>query len=100
MAWLDLNFVMPPNLFVHWECWVGGPLNKKIRKGLRMIWQVAIWVIWKARNGFIFNNTIDRWDELVEEVKVLSWRWLLCRLNTPACMFYEWSWSPQDCLLR
>jgi len=34
-----------------------------------MIWQG---VIWKARNEFIFNNVIARWDELVEEVKVLS----------------------------
>lgn len=20
MSWLDLNFIMPPNLFIHWEC--------------------------------------------------------------------------------
>jgi len=51
MVWLELNFVVPTNLFDHWECRVGGPLNKKIRKGLQMIWQVAISIIWKARNG-------------------------------------------------
>jgi len=42
MTWLDLYFVMPPNLFVHWECWSGGPINKKIWKGLRMIWEVVV----------------------------------------------------------
>ena len=21
MLWLDCHFVIPPNLFVHWECW-------------------------------------------------------------------------------
>lgn len=21
MVWLDLHFIMPPNLFIHWECW-------------------------------------------------------------------------------
>jgi hypothetical protein len=65
-----------------------------------MIWEAVIWVIWKARNGCIFNNVDSRWDELVEEVKVMSWRWLLGRLNTPACMYYEWSWCPRECLLR
>lgn len=100
MGWLDLNFIMPPNLFIHWECWSGGVMNKKIRKGLRMIWQAAIWSIWKARNDCVFNGRVTRWDEVAEDLKVLSWRWLLGRLNVTACVIYEWEWSPWDCLLR
>lgn len=100
MEWLDFNFIMPPNLFIHWECWSARALNKKIRKGLRMIWQAAIWVIWSVRNNCIFKEEVTRWDEVVDAIKVLSWRWLLGRLKTPACMFYEWEWSPRDCLLR
>jgi len=75
MSWLYLNFIMPLNLFIHWECWSGGGTNKKIRKGLRMIWQAAIWVIWKARNDCIFKVAVTRWDEVVDEIKVLSWKW-------------------------
>ncbi|KEH36206.1 hypothetical protein MTR_3g112330 [Medicago truncatula] len=86
MLWLDLNFIMPPNLLIHWECWSGGLIHKKIRKGLRMIWEVVIWVLWKARNDRIFNNENAPWDELVEKVKVLSWRWLLGRSSTPALL--------------
>jgi hypothetical protein len=62
-----------------------------------MIWHA---VIWKAINEVILNNVNARWDELVEEVKVLSWRWLLSRFTTLSCMFYEWSWCPPECLLR
>lgn len=29
MLWFDLNFVMPPNSFVHWECWMRGPFVRK-----------------------------------------------------------------------
>jgi hypothetical protein len=100
MTWLELNFVMRPNLFIHWECWNEGSTNKKTRKGFRMIWQVVIWVIWKARNGCIFNNEAATWDRLVDEVKVMSWRWLLSRFDSPVCMFYEWVWNPQECLMR
>lgn len=100
MEWLDFNFIMPPNLFIHWECWSGGVWNNRIRKGLRMIWQAAIWVMWKARNNCIFNNEITRWEEVVDEIKVVSWRWLLGRFQGPSCLFYEWEWDPQKCLLR
>ncbi|AES71124.1 hypothetical protein MTR_3g070320 [Medicago truncatula] len=89
MEWLDFSFVMPPNLFIHWECWSGGTSNKKIRKGLRMIWHAAIWVLWKARNNCIFNNEVTRWVEVVDEIKVLSWRWLLGRFQVPTCQLYE-----------
>lgn len=100
MDWLYLNFVMPPNLYIHWECWSGGVWNKKIRSGLRMIWQVAIWVIWKARNNHIFNAGVTMWEELVDEIKVLSWRWLLGKHKGSVCMYYEWAWCPRDCLLH
>lgn len=100
MSRLDLNFIMPPNLFIHWECWSSGVMHKKIRKGLRMIWQAAIWSIWKAQNDCIFNGVVTSWDEVVDDVKVLSSRWLLGKFNVLACLYYEWEWSPRDCLMR
>lgn len=75
IGWLDLNFIMPPNLVIHRECWSSGVMKKKIRKGLRMIRQAAIWVIWKARNECIFNDVVTRCDEVVEDIKLLSWKW-------------------------
>jgi len=81
MKWLDVNLIMPPNLKIHWECWSSGAMNKKIRKGLRMIWQAAIWVIWKARNECMFNAAVTRWEEVVDDIKLLSWKWALRRHN-------------------
>ena len=83
-------------MFIHWECWSGGISNKKIRKGLRMIWQAAIWVMWKARNDTIFNAVVTRWDEVVDEIKVLSWKWLLGIRKVQPCLFYKWVWSPRE----
>ncbi|RHN76018.1 hypothetical protein MtrunA17_Chr2g0327491 [Medicago truncatula] len=59
-----------------------------------------MWVIRKARNECLFNEGVIRCAELVEEIKVLSWRWSLTRLKIPPCLFYEWVWNPKDCLSR
>ena len=32
MLWLNLNFVMPPNLFIHWECWSGGFYIRRFKR--------------------------------------------------------------------
>lgn len=40
-----------------------------------MISTTTVWAIWRARNNIIFNEGIVEADNMVEEVKVLSWRW-------------------------
>lgn len=42
MGWLESFFVIPPNLFVHWECWSARASDKTLRKGLRLIWLTTI----------------------------------------------------------
>jgi hypothetical protein len=100
MAWLNCWFVTPPNFFVHWECWSIGGNSKKETKGFWLIWHTTIWVLWNRRNEKIFKGRNFEVDELVEEIKVLSWRWMLERLHNPPCLFYEWIWNPRFCLNR
>jgi len=76
---------MPPNVYTHWACWDGMATSKKVKEGLRLIWHTTLWVIWKARNNRIFNNMDIRWLDLVEDIKVLSWRWSLTRLKITPC---------------
>jgi len=99
MGWLGINFMIPPDLFIL-ENWDGVLGVKKMCNGFRMIWHVVVWSIWRVRNDRILNNKIGEVDALVEDIKVLSWRWHLDWSNSPACMFYEWHWNPKECLLR
>lgn len=93
-----MSFITPSNIFAHWMCWNGAILHRKaIKRGLRLIWHTTIWVIW---NNVIFNNGGFRVDEIVEEIKMLSWRWSLARLKMPVCLYYEWRWNPISCLCR
>ncbi|CAJ2643641.1 unnamed protein product [Trifolium pratense] len=98
--WLGLVIVIPPSLFLLFEVLRASARNVKIRKGFLLIWHATIWSLWKARNGSIFANESFAPNDIVEEIKVTSWKWSLARLKVPPCMYYEWTWDPGDCLLR
>jgi len=100
MTWVEWHFLIPPNLFVHWECWSGRRVKKNCLRGLWLIWQTTVWVLWKARNDKIFKGINYEPEELVDEIKVLSWRWMLQRMNIPVCLYDEWCWNPSYCLGR
>jgi hypothetical protein len=92
--------VMPPNLFILFDCVSDSARSIKVRKGFRLVWHSVIWVLWKARNDVIFNNKVEDYLEIVEKVKILSWKWSGDRLKITPCLFYEWLWDPGDCFLR
>jgi hypothetical protein len=100
MRWLDRFFISPPNLFVHWECWHGGERNTNAIKGLGVIWLSTIWSLWKARNDKVFNDVNIEVEAIVEEVKVMAWKWVMGRMHIPVSLYFEWIWNPHWCLRR
>ncbi|MCI22359.1 myb-like transcription factor, partial [Trifolium medium] len=97
--WLGVIIIIPPNLFSLFECLSEAASNKRIRKGLWLIWHSTIWVIWKSRNDITFANGVKDPMKAVDDIKMLSWRWGLARRKISICLFYEWCWDPGNCLL-
>jgi hypothetical protein len=97
--WLGIVVVIPPTVAVLFEVVRGAAKNKKIRQGYMLIWHATIWTIWKTRNNVIFANGSFNPKAMVDEIKVLSWKWCLARLKVPPCLFYEWTWDLGNCLL-
>ncbi|PNX99671.1 cysteine-rich receptor-like protein kinase, partial [Trifolium pratense] len=98
--WLGVLVVIPPSIASLFEVLKEAAKNVKIRRGFVMIWHATLWSIWKARNNAIFATGVFNPRMIVEDIKVLSWKWCLARLKVSPCLFYEWSWDPGDCLLR
>jgi hypothetical protein len=98
--WLGVEIVIPPSLLILFDVFKASARNVKIRKGFVLIWHASLWAIWKARNGAIFANGCFAPLEIVESIKVLSWKWSMSRLKISPCLFYEWTWDPGDCLLQ
>ncbi|WJX12391.1 hypothetical protein P8452_02899 [Trifolium repens] len=99
LRWLGFCLVIPPNLVTAVAMWTCTN-DKKDRAGICLIWCAYVWVLWKARNENVFNNTIINLDVVVEQIKVLSWQWFIGRVAKGPCLLYEWIWSPMDCMKR
>jgi hypothetical protein len=97
--WIGISIVIPttPSLF---EIVKGSARNMKIRRGYLLIWHATIWSIWKTRNSTIFASGLFSARDIVEDIKVMSWKWSLARIKIFPCMFYEWAWDSGDCLLQ
>lgn len=98
--WLGINFITPHNLLTHFACWGEEVHPRRLRKAFWLVWHASLWMIWKERNAWIFNNHLKCVEEVVDEVKAVSWYWALSRLRISSCLFYEWCWNPKECLNR
>jgi len=50
-----------------------------------VIWFAAIWSVWKSRNDKLFKNKNISMDQMIEEVKRLSWNGLKYESNSMDC---------------
>jgi hypothetical protein len=97
--WIGLVIVMPPNIMILFDCVRESAKSKKLRRGFCFIWHTVVWSLWGARNNEIFNNIkVDPWT-IVEDIKVLSWKWSVDRLKISPCLYYEWQWDPGACFI-
>jgi hypothetical protein len=96
-TWLGVIVVMPATLSSLFELLSGLATTKKARKVNLLVWHTTIWLIWRARNEVIFNNSVKAVSDCVEEIKVLTWKWSSHHLKILPCLFYEWCWDPGIC---
>jgi hypothetical protein len=88
--WLGVMIVIPHSIPSLFEVFKASARNSKIRKGFLLIWHASIWSIWKARNSALFANGCFCPRKIIEDIKVLSWKWVLARLKVLPCLYYEW----------
>jgi hypothetical protein len=72
--WLGVEIVIPPSLITLFEVLKESARNAKIRSGFVLIWHASLWSIWRARNSFMFVDGFHPPLEIVENIKVLSWK--------------------------
>jgi hypothetical protein len=95
--WLQGPFLLHHNLVSLFNCLIHSK-GRKLRKRLTMIWNGAVWAIWRRRNAKIFYNGGKEVVEVIEEIKVQTWKWWLSHLKVSKPLLYEWQMEPILCM--
>lgn len=98
-AWLQLPFSLPHNL-LSILLFLTHNRGKKLRKGLCMIWNGVVWTIWRRRNLVLFDNGGRGVAEIIDEIKVTTWKWWISQTKVPNSLLYEWQMEPILCMVR
>ncbi|MCH82386.1 LINE-1 reverse transcriptase like, partial [Trifolium medium] len=85
-GWLGFNLIIPPSLAISFAMWATCVTNKKEKAGMCLIWNAFMWTVWKRRNDYVFNNVAVIVEEVVEQIKVVSWQWFIGRMAKGPCM--------------
>lgn len=58
----------------------GALFRKKQHKEVRLlIWAAVVWCLWGARNKVMFTGETVSREEVVNQIKTLSWSWLIAK---------------------
>jgi hypothetical protein len=49
--WLGLVLIMPQNIAMLFESFIGAASSKKGKLGFYLIWHATVWMIWRSRNN-------------------------------------------------
>jgi len=97
--WFRIGLVFPLLIFYefsdHFSQFVqfGGSLKSK-RSFIQVIWYLCAWTIWKAINDKKFNNKEVQLCQLLDKVKLLSFRWLKANTVIFAFDYHTWWLNP------
>jgi hypothetical protein len=98
VSWLGLIIILPHDIASSLAILLNCGKNKSEKVGLCLVWNAFMWVLWKVRNNHIFNHDAAIVDDLVEEIKILSWRWFIGKIAKGPFLLYEWKWDPLACM--
>ncbi|GAU48325.1 hypothetical protein TSUD_351650 [Trifolium subterraneum] len=77
--------------------WVVFGVGCRVRLGFILVWHAVVWTIATSRNDIIFAGGSSAIDNIVDRVKLSSWKWFLGKNPDSPCSIYEWEVQPLLC---
>ncbi|GAU45519.1 hypothetical protein TSUD_186760 [Trifolium subterraneum] len=94
-SWIDITSADPTSLhdhFVQFTYSAGG--SRARRSFLQLIWPTCVWVVWTERNHRLFRGSASSFHQLLDKIKLFSFRWLKSTSVTLASKSHSWWSSP------
>jgi len=90
-GWLGISSTTPYVVADHFIQFSYGSDGSKVRQAImHLIWFATVWEIWKERNNRIFIAKECSITQVVDKIKLLSYRWL--KVKTVDCLFNYHGW--------
>ncbi|KAK2377195.1 hypothetical protein QL285_077902 [Trifolium repens] len=98
-SWIGIPVVDYTSLrdhFVQFTYSAGG--SRARRSFLQLIWLVCVWVVWTERNHMLFRGSASTTHQLLDKIKLFSFRWLMATSATLTSNCHSWWSSSLLCL--
>ncbi|GAU13096.1 hypothetical protein TSUD_173960 [Trifolium subterraneum] len=95
--WLGIEYVSPNSIMQVFESFFGLGVGCRVRLGLILVWHDIVWAIRTSQNDIIFVGGSSTIDNIVDRVKLSSWKWFLGKNLDSPCSLYEWEVQPLLC---
>jgi hypothetical protein len=98
-SWIDIPEVEYTSLrdhFVQFTFLAGA--SRARRSFLQLIWLACVWVVWTERNHRLLRGSASSPNQLLEKIKLFSFRWLKATNVTLVSNYHSWWSSPLLCL--
>jgi len=69
-------------------------VTKSRQSILQVIWLATVWEIWKDRNNKKFKATDSSILQVVDRIKLLTFKWLKVKFTTLPFNYHGWWLSP------
>ncbi|GAU27449.1 hypothetical protein TSUD_161350 [Trifolium subterraneum] len=98
-SWIGISLVDSTSLREHFVQFIhlaGG--SRARRSFLQLIWLACVWVVWTERNHRLFRGSVCSSHQLLDKIKLSSFRWLKTTNVTLVSNYHKWWSNPFLCL--
>ena len=74
------------------------PVDAKFSRFFDAVIQTTIWSLWRFRNSVVFSQKKPSKDLLFNDIKILSFNWIVSRCKKPLLNWIEWFNHPCNAL--
>ncbi|CAI8599314.1 unnamed protein product [Vicia faba] len=82
LRWLNINTALHSKALENFQQFEGlSRSGMKQAEKFHIVWFACIWVLWNGHNEKVFRDKQRRLEQMTEEIKITSWKWLKCKLK-------------------
>jgi hypothetical protein len=98
-SWISFSAVDSQNLSDHFVQFTYSAGDLRVRQSsLQLIWLTYAWVVWNDRNHRLFRNSASSLCQLLDKIKIFSYRWLKTTNINLVSNYHSWWSSSMLCL--